>query len=179
MSRILSRYRPRFIRSLLYMLQSCEYNIRDYISWYGRTKDFSRVERRKILVKTPKVHALYFSAYAILIALAGLAYYATEFAEPQQRLVILACTMLLAPFILPYAILIPLVSLKVLQIPFENMLMARARKILARHKGLKIAIAGSFGKTSMREILKAVLSEGLPAAPGSTAQAGKRVASPP
>ena len=160
MSRILSRYRPRFIRSLLYMLQSCEYNIRDYISWYGRTKDFSRVERRKILVKTPKVHALYFSAYAILIALAGLAYYATEFAEPQQRLVILACTMLLAPFILPYAILIPLVSLKVLQIPFENMLMARARKILARHKGLKIAIAGSFGKTSMREILKTVLSEG-------------------
>ena len=176
---ILSRYRPRFIRSLLYMLQSCEYNISDYLAWCGRTKDFSRVERRKTLVKTPKVYALYASAYAILIALAGLAYYATAFAGPQQRLVILACTMLLAPFILPYAILIPLVSLKALQTPFENVLLARARKILARHKGLKIAIAGSFGKTSMREILKAVLSEGLPAAPGSTAQAGKRVASPP
>src|SRR3989338_9214365 len=75
--------------------------------------------------------------------------------------------MLLAPFILPYVLLIPLVSLKALQTPFENVLLARARKILARHKGLKIAIAGTFGKTSMREILKTILSE------------GKRVASPP
>ena len=166
-TRIFSRYRPRYIRSLIYMLQACEYNVRDYLAWYGRTKDFSRVERRKTLVKTPKVYALYFSAYAILIALAGLVYYAAAFAEDLPRFVILACTMFLALYILPYAILIPLVSLKALQIPLENMLMARARKILARHKGLKIAIAGSFGKTSMREILKTVLSE------------GKRVASPP
>jgi UDP-N-acetylmuramoyl-tripeptide--D-alanyl-D-alanine ligase len=35
-----------------------------------------------------------------------------------------------------------------------------AEKIFAEHKGLKIAIAGSYGKTSMKELLSAVLSEG-------------------
>src|SRR3989344_802431 len=165
--RILSRYRPRYIRSLIYMLQACEYKVADYLSWYGRVRDFSRVERRKQLVKTGKVYALYIGAYAMFLALMAAAYYGTAFAGPAMKLVVLACTFFLSPYILAYAVLVPLVLLKVLQMPVEYVLMKRARTKLARHKGLKIAIAGSFGKTSMREILKTVLSEGL------------RVASPP
>jgi len=166
-SRILSRYRPRYIRSLIYMLQACEYSIHDYLAWYERTRDFSHVERRKALVKTPKVYVLYASAYIIVIALVALAYYAMGFAEAWARLLVLACTVLLAPYILAYLILIPLVLLRALQMPAEYVLMWQARKKLVRHKGLKIAIAGSFGKTSMREILNTVLAE------------GKKVASPP
>lgn len=166
-SRIFSRYRPRYVRSLIYMLQSCEYGIRDYLSWYGRTGDFSRVERRKALVKTPKVYALYAGAYAVVIALVAAAYFALTFAEPWARILVLACTVLLVPYVLAYAILIPLALLRVVQVPLEYALIRQARKKLALHKGLKIAIAGSFGKTSMREILKTVLSEGM------------RVASPP
>ncbi|MEK7107210.1 MAG: Mur ligase family protein [Patescibacteria group bacterium] len=172
-TRILSRYRPRYIRSLIYMLQSCEYSFRDYLKWYGRVQDFNAVERRKTLVKTPKVRILYVGAYAIVIAIIGAVYYAIGFAELSQKLLVLACTLLLIPYVLAYAILIPLILVKVLQVPFEYILMSNARNTLSRHKGLKIAIAGSFGKTSMREILKTVLSEGLPA------QAGKKVASPP
>ncbi|MDO8522502.1 MAG: UDP-N-acetylmuramoyl-tripeptide--D-alanyl-D-alanine ligase [bacterium] len=166
-TRILSRYRPLYIRSLIYMLQVCEYSIRDYVAWYGRTTDFSNVERRKTLIKTSKVYVLYVCAYAIVIALVAIAYYAMAFAEFTPRIVVLVCTALLAPYILAYVILIPLVLVRALQIPVEYVLIGQARKKLARHKGLKIAIAGSFGKTSMREILKTVLSE------------GARVASPP
>ena len=158
----LSRYRPRHIRSLIYMLQSCEYNVHDYLAWYWRTKDFSRVERRKTLVKTPKVLILTACAYAIillLIVLAGITF--------QSAPIISLATVILAPYILAYGIIIPVWLAELLQKPFEYGLMIQASKKLAGHKGLKIAIAGSFGKTSMREILKAVLGE------------GKRVASPP
>lgn len=164
---IFSRYRPRYIRSLIYMLQACEYSIRDYLAWYERTVDFSRVERRKTLVKTGKVYALYISTYAMFVALMAAAYYGMAFAEAYARLIVLACTAFLAPYILAYGILIPLALLRVLQMPVEYVLMERVRTKLARHKGLKIAIAGSFGKTGMREILRTVLSE------------GKKVAAPP
>ncbi len=167
MQRFLSRYRPRYIRSLIYMLQACEYSIRDYLAWYGRTNDFGRVERRKTLVKTPKVYVLYAGAYVIVIAVVAFAYYAMAFAGLSGRLVVLACTVLLAPYVLAYLILIPLIVVRILQIPVEYVLIAQAGRKLAGHKGLKIAIAGSFGKTSMREILKTVLAE------------GKKVAAPP
>src|SRR3989338_3896071 len=159
---LLSRYRPRYIRSLIYMLQSCEYNVRDYLEWYWRTKDFSWVERRKTLVKTLKVLILTACAYAVLFLLVALAYIAFQFAP-----IISLGIVILAPYILAYGIIIPVWLAKLLQKPFEYVLVIRARKKLTRHKGLRIAIAGSFGKTSMREVLKTVLSE------------GKKVSAPP
>lgn len=164
----LSRYRPRYIRSLVYMLQSCEYNIGDYLAWYWRTKDFSRVERRKQLVKTPKAIFLLACAYAVVFLFLIVAYLAFRVA-PLLSLILL----ILAPYTLAYGIIIPLALINLMQKPIEHVLLWRAKRKLALHKGTRIAIAGSFGKTSMREILKAVLSEGLPA------QAGKKVASPP
>ena len=35
MIHLLSRYRPRYARSLTYMLQSTEYNLGDYLAWYN------------------------------------------------------------------------------------------------------------------------------------------------
>ena len=54
-----------------------------------------------------------------------------------------------------------------LQRPIEAVIVRHARGRLAGNKAVKIAIAGSYGKTSMREILKTVLG------------AGKHVAAPP
>jgi UDP-N-acetylmuramoyl-tripeptide--D-alanyl-D-alanine ligase len=154
-----SRYRPRYIRSLIYMLQSCEYAIGDYLAWYARTKDFGRVEIRKTLVKTKKAYLLYACAYAMIIAALALAYILVPFAETPSRILVVVCAFLLTPYILAYVIILPLMVANALQAPIEFMLIGQARKRLSVHKGLKIAIAGSFGKTSMREILKTVLSE--------------------
>ncbi|MBI3442426.1 MAG: UDP-N-acetylmuramoyl-tripeptide--D-alanyl-D-alanine ligase [Candidatus Sungbacteria bacterium] len=163
---ILSRYRPRYVRSLVYMLQASEYDIRDYLKWYHRTKDFARVEKRKHLVKTGKAllllsigWILQWSLYGTALALLWLRPRAPEFAFG---------VILFAPFIIAYGMVIVLTTIRFfVQRPVEYFLLKQARKKLARHKAVKIAIAGSFGKTSMREILKTVLSH------------GKKVAAPP
>ena len=73
-----------------------------------------------------------------------------------------------APYILAYGIIIPLLIVKFfIQSPIEYFIIRNAQKKLKKHKAIKIGIAGSFGKTTMREILKSVLTE------------GKKVAAPP
>ena len=47
-----------------------------------------------------------------------------------------------------------------IQMPIEYLIIKKTRQILKNYKAIKIAIAGSFGKTTMREILKTVLLEG-------------------
>jgi len=40
-----SRYHPRYIRSLVYILQVSEYNRKDYLDWYRRVANFRNVEK--------------------------------------------------------------------------------------------------------------------------------------
>ncbi|MDO8481633.1 MAG: UDP-N-acetylmuramoyl-tripeptide--D-alanyl-D-alanine ligase [bacterium] len=127
----------------------------DYLKWYWRTEDFSSVERRKQLVKTPKAIFLIASAYAIVFLFLALAYL-VFWTTPIVSLTLIV----LAPYMLAYAIICPVFLVKIVQKTFEQVLIERARRKLAKHQGIKIAIAGSFGKTSMREILKTILSEG-------------------
>jgi len=164
----LSRYRPRYMRSLVYMLQASEYDIGEYLAWLGRTKDFTAVEKRKQLVKTPKALALLALAWFFaLVILADMISTFLIFPAPLNYSAFIAL-LAVAPFLLAYGIVIPLIVLEYLvQKPLEYLIVRRATKMLEKHKAVKIAIAGSFGKTTMREILKTVLSE------------GKKVAAPP
>jgi len=142
------------------MLQASEYNIADFFKWHERTRDFRTVEKRKRLVFTPKAIALFMAGWAALglsLILAVLIFsnassfwgYLLAFAILFETPLIILLTLIAAVFILG-----------LLQRPVEWFMVARARKRLAAHHGVKIAIAGSFGKTSTREILKTVLSEG-------------------
>lgn len=142
------------------MLQASEYSIGDYWRWYHATADFSQVEHRKQLVKTPKAIILLIKAWAIVVLLLAL----TVWLRSVWSIVIV----LLIPYLLAYLIIIPTVLFKViLQQPIEARKMRRVRKILTEHPAIKIGVAGSFGKTTMREILKTILAE------------GKKVAAPP
>ena len=38
-----SLYRPSFCRTIIYMLQSNEYNTVPYLAWFWRTQDFSKI----------------------------------------------------------------------------------------------------------------------------------------
>lgn len=171
MKNVLSRYRLRFVRSLIYLLQASEYDVRDYLAWYRRTADFSLVEKRKQLDRTQKALALLYGTWAMLIvwvaAVMGFSVY-SGFAA----LVVGTVIILLLPFYLPYAILVPLFVLHLVQKPLEARLIREAKAILNRHKGARIAVAGSYGKTTTREILKTVLSAGL------SPHGGKKVAAP-
>ncbi|MCR4325801.1 MAG: UDP-N-acetylmuramoyl-tripeptide--D-alanyl-D-alanine ligase [Patescibacteria group bacterium] len=165
--KLISRYRPRLVRSLVYMLQASEYNIRDYLAWVYRTRDFAHVEKRGHLERTPKVLALLSASWSFLVIwAAGLMGYAV-FTDSNAMRIALVAALLLLPLYFPYVLALIVLLMQAAQKPVEYALVARAKRTLRAHKGVRIAIAGSYGKTSMREILKTVLAE------------GKKVAAPP
>ena len=163
----LSRYHYRYPRTLVYMFQSSEYFIGEFVSWYLRVFDFREVEKRKKLKLTAKAKILLFLSYGLYIlgvVVALLLLWPLSFVGFLQFLI--------AIIILPYftvATLLVLVAIFnfAIQKPATYFIVNQAKKKLSEHSGIKIAVAGSFGKTTMREILKSVLSE------------EKKVAAPP
>lgn len=163
----LSRYHPRYPRSLVYMLQASEYGLKDYLAWYQRTRDFVHVEQRKTLTLSLKALALLSGAWLLLICLYASAISLLWLISTPINYIAGLVLIIFTPHLLAYLIIIPTSLAQVLQWPLEYLILRQTSKRLREHKGLKIAIAGSYGKTSMREILKTVLSE------------GKRVVAPP
>lgn len=159
-TRWLSRRHPRYIRSLVYMLQACEYDVRDFWRWHERAKDFRTVEKRKQLVFTAKAVGLYVSGwvFATVLIVAGIFSLATL--TSPWNIIFGALLLIETPVFVFMGILFVLLITQFFQMPIEMAIANQARQTLAAHSGTKIAIAGSFGKTSMREILKTVLAEG-------------------
>ncbi|MDR3571617.1 MAG: UDP-N-acetylmuramoyl-tripeptide--D-alanyl-D-alanine ligase [Candidatus Pacebacteria bacterium] len=168
MKGLLSRYHPLYIRTLIYMMQANEYYPREFLAWYHRTFDFSAIEKRKHLVYTPKAVLLILFAWGSFVFSAGMsAYVAFETGVPGVISAIIG--ILFAPFLVPYSLFVLMLFLNALQIPVEWYIVARAKRVLKKHPAVKIAVAGSYGKTTMREILKSVLSSGKRvAAPGGS-----------
>jgi UDP-N-acetylmuramoyl-tripeptide--D-alanyl-D-alanine ligase len=158
--RWLSRYTWRYPRSLVYMLQASEYHIRDYFHWYHRVKDFRRVEQRKHFVPTSKSLVLLAATWLVALAMIAGAIALGMQEERPEVIVLSIVALLLIPFLLPYLLLVPLLLIKwLIQYPTEYFIGRATQARLKAHPGLKIAVAGSFGKTSMREILTTVLAE--------------------
>jgi len=159
--KFLSQFHPRFVRSIVYMLQSSEYHIGEYLTWLDRVTDFRRVEVRKKLVMTTKSKMLYAKMWGIIVLLCAGAVVGLMFADAFLEYVLFGLLFLLAPIIAAYLIIIPVVFITyVIQKPYEWKMIRDARAKLALHKGFKIAIAGSFGKTTMRQMLATVIGEG-------------------
>ena len=163
----LTRFHPQYLRSLVYMAQASEYRVRDYLTWFWRTTDFRHVEQRKTLVKTPKALILLVFVSALTVLLYAFALWVLIVGTVWWRFLAALVIVLGTPFVVAYALAGFLFLLDLHQWPIEALVIKHAKKKLAAHTGIKIAVAGSFGKTSMREILKTVLG------------AGKRVAAPP
>ncbi len=160
--RVLSSYSFQYPTTLVYMLQASEYTIHDYIEWLGRISDFRRVIVRKKLVLTPKAKGLLAVVWLLVLTwLAALTLTIMAIPSPTNMCIIFA-SVILFPLVLPYLILAPLWLGQVLiQRPKERAALASASAILASHQGYKIAIAGSYGKTSMKHILETILSQKL------------------
>lgn len=150
------------------MLQVCEYNIGDYLEWYHRTSDFAHVERRKHLIRTTKAILILSLGWVIQLSLYSLAILIAFSTRLPYRYALALVGVIIVPFITAYILLAPLILVRIfVQRPIEWFITSRAQRQLAAHPAIKIAVAGSFGKTSMREILRTVITE------------GKRVAAPP
>ncbi len=156
----LSRRHPRYIRSIVYMLQSCEYDVTEFFRWHERVRDFRFVEKRKTLVFTSKALLLYVAGWLCASAVIVASIYVFFTFSGPWYVLFAAVLLIETPVLTMLGIVFVLLLGQFLQKPIEMARIREAQKKLAMHPGVKIAIAGSFGKTSMREILKTVLLEG-------------------
>jgi len=156
-------YRPRYARAVVYMLQSSEYHAGPYLRWWWRTNNFNRVAVRRNLNRTKAAKLLMIAVglgmgleYA-LGALCILTYFMgnNDFGVQLGLIVIL-----LTPIVWAHLVVVPLeLGRWFIVRPREQRYIAESRGIFANHAAIKIAIAGSYGKTSMKELLSTVLSE--------------------
>ena len=146
------------------MLQASEYNLGEYFDWFWRVKDFRTVENRKQLDPTTKARLLLAfirtKSVGTYIIYLGLLAAATIY-ESTPYLIVGVIWFFLIPYILAFGITLPLyLGKKLIQEPKEHKMILAAQIELAKHSAIKIGIAGSYGKTTMKEILATVLSAG-------------------
>jgi UDP-N-acetylmuramyl pentapeptide synthase len=166
-------YSPVYPKIIIYMLQVSEYRALPYLSWYWRTSNFRRVIVRRDLVRTKAARLLSLALQAgmIIEILLGLwMIYLWHVGSLGGGIYYGLAVIIATPVIWAHLIVVPLVAARFFIVqPRENMLIAESEQIFKNHKGIKLAIAGSYGKTSMKELLLAVLSEGkkVAATPGN------------
>lgn len=161
----ISLYRPSYPAALVYMLQSSEYKVPAYLAWYWRTTNFNGVMHRRSLDRT-KAARLLLLAVRIGIGLqisVGLALIVTGFTRQQPLLAISGLITLASyPVLWAHLSIVPLYMGRLLiSGPAEKRLIAESAITFAKHPGAKIAVVGSYGKTTMKELLATVLAEGL------------------
>ncbi len=162
--RPLSFYFPNYPTVIVYMLQSTEYQVGPYLKWYWRTSDFSTVMKRRQLVRTRAATLLLRAIQLgmLLQLLAGLGFMAAWFLNKTPGSWQFGLSLLVSyPIIWAHLVTVPLIIGRwVIVRPRERKLIAQSRTIFANHPGIKIAVAGSYGKTTMKELLGTVLSQG-------------------
>ncbi|MGH7196138.1 MAG: Mur ligase family protein [Candidatus Saccharimonadales bacterium] len=159
-----SLYQPKYIATLVYMLQTSNYRGADYLKWYWRTSDFDKVMSRRALERTRAARGLLviISLAMIMQILVGfLILFLGDFGHLSGGVYFGAAIIIAYPVVIAQAIVVPLfLSRKLIIEPSERRAVAAAAKIFAQSKAIKIAIAGSYGKTSMKELLQTILGEG-------------------
>lgn len=170
MKRFLSSFSPRYIPTIVYMLQATEYKVSEYRAWLKRVKDFRAVNRRRRLDYTAKAKLLLLALMVfyglVVLGLAGWVWLApSTVAYVATPLILLAL-----PWLASRLVMVPLWAGRVfIQLPKEKKVISAAGRVLKRHPGFTVAIAGSYGKTTAKEVLKEVLgaSRKVAATPGN------------
>lgn len=161
---LLSIFSFNYPRVLVYMLQSTEYQVQPYLAWWWRTNNFSTVAKRRTLDMTKRARMLlYFARLGMALQIIfgiGLAYYGHQ--QGNNQLTIIGGSIaILYPTVWAHLITVPLLIARVLIVaPAERRLVARASGIFKNHPATIIAVAGSYGKTTVKELLLTILSEG-------------------
>lgn len=170
--RIISWYTPGFARSLVYMLQASEYRVADYLAWFWRARDLRRVETRKKLVMTKKATLLFIVAWIIVLFEIGLFLLFAALGVTSRLMwwgwaVAVAVA---APLITAHVLALPLwLGDLLIKKPREKKIIAEATRTIRAHRAVRIGIAGSYGKTTFKEMLATILATGkkVAATPGN------------
>jgi UDP-N-acetylmuramoyl-tripeptide--D-alanyl-D-alanine ligase len=156
-------YDFKYARTIVYMLQSTEYAPRPYIKWLWRTKNFHTVMHRRTLEMTRPARMLLLAMRLGILAeiIIGLVLICLDVSHHLAGGIEFGVTLIVVyPMVWSHLIVVPLILGKnFVSKPKANQLSIQAEKIFAEHPGIKVAVAGSYGKTTMKELLKTVLSD--------------------
>jgi UDP-N-acetylmuramoyl-tripeptide--D-alanyl-D-alanine ligase len=154
--RMLSWILPIAPGRLVYMLQQQEYDTNKFIKWMLRYPDLWQIQRRGAFVRTKRALALKVFAVVVYWAWAGLVVAVSL--EDTRYLLALSIAGLISAYML--AILNLCLQVAVVS-PGQRKEIAQAKIRINQMKDTpRISVLGSFGKTSMKELLNTVLSEG-------------------
>ncbi len=139
------------IKDQLYALQSLEYEPDRFIKWILQNPVKFNLEKKKKLVYTGKAKTLLFISALIPLVLVII----------MRTSVIWVLAALAAYLLAPWLYLIPaLLIIKLYEIPNRIKTIREARNILSGNPNLTvIGITGSYGKTTVKEMLKTVLAK--------------------
>jgi UDP-N-acetylmuramoyl-tripeptide--D-alanyl-D-alanine ligase len=161
----ISLYMPGYPTALVYMLQGVEYREGPYLKWVWRTKDFSTVMHRRALDRTKAAKLLLGALWiGILVQILLGVWLIVQGAQGDITggVPFGIALIVVYPFLWAHLLVIPLALGRwFISAPAEQQQISASEQIFAKHKGAKIAVAGSYGKTTMKELLNTVLSQGL------------------
>ncbi len=158
-------YSPKFPELIVYMLQSVEYQGMAYLTWFWKTQDFSKVKTRKELDRTKAAMTLLKVMYLGIAVeiLIGIVLIILGLSNSLVGGVYFGIAVILVyPVLWSQIICLPLIlAREIIVKPKEKKLIIASKDIFSNTKAKKIVVAGSYGKTSMKELLSQVLSAGL------------------
>jgi UDP-N-acetylmuramoyl-tripeptide--D-alanyl-D-alanine ligase len=157
-------YSWRLPTIIVYMLQNTEYYAAPYLKWFWHTSYFERVMYRRTLHRTRAARmlllALRLGIFAQIAAGLGFIFWWWYYGFT-GGLAFGLCLLVAYPIVWAHVVVLPLVLGRFFIVrPRQAKAIRASRKTFAKFKGAKIAVAGSYGKTSMKELLLTVLSEG-------------------
>jgi len=162
---LLSLYSFKLPFYYVYMMQQVEYEPKKFIEWFERLfKKKQRIQSttyRKSLVYTRKAKLLLIALYLFVAILFGLI--AILFRENFILVIINWLVLVIAiPFMLELFIVgVVTLAYEIFVKPAKKKTIKLSQSIFSKIKAKKIAVIGSYGKTTMKELLHTVLSEGL------------------
>lgn len=153
--KLLRFYLPSMPYKVVYMLQQLEYQPHKLWKWLVGFPDLKLTVKRGKLILTNKSKLLLLYAYGIYFVIIGLAVSLLITGK-----ILAGITVLLLTFIV-VALAVICISLigELLLDRKRAPLMKKAEDFFKNYPGERIAVLGSYGKTSMKEILATVLSE--------------------
>ncbi len=161
--RLLSQYGLKYPTTIVYMLQSTEYQTRPYLAWYRRADNFGRVMKRRTLAQTSAARFLRAGMVIGILLQLVIAVFLILFGFSREDLLVQLVGVFVLftyPQVSARLIILPLWLGKVLITdPKHRKQIKASEQIFLKHSGFKIAVLGSYGKTTMKELLLTVLSE--------------------
>lgn len=155
MRRILSYYHPKLPIYIVYMLQQVDYEHDDFLEWLERFPNLTRVMYRKSLVFTAKVKLLVVFNYLIAAVFFAVAY---DFAA-HNLLAGVGILLLIPFFVISFFYALVYFAWIFIERPRRVRQINKSERILKNHPAKIIAIAGSYGKTSMKEMLFTIIGQ--------------------